>query len=407
MISLVKYFSLHLSQIKQGGLRIVARKTTNLSLIPIAVILTVIVRILSPICLIRIGTLRSNRIGHFTVNTELYLAKRKLCKSKPLGLDIFYLTEPISNKYLGEMWKRLLRINSFAKHVDRINRNIPGHTRHQINLPSDIDNDGILSKTLPQLKFSSDEEILGQKLLQEMGIPAKSPFVCFQSRDSSYLKSIFNNHDYTYHTYRDSKISNCIPAAEALTKRGYYAIRTGYNVKDNLDSKQTMIIDYANEFRSEFMDIYLASKCSFYFGGGPGNVGLFAIFRKALARVNVIPYAGVVSWNPTDIFIPKKLWLNSEHRYMTFKEIFDSNVKNYNSSEDYHKNGITVTENSASEIQGLAIEMDDRIKGRWKDTKENQELQSLFWSLFKSNEQTRIKTRIGTDFLKNNTQLME
>ena len=50
---------------------------------------------------------------------------------------------------------------------------------------------------------------------------------------------------------------------------------------------------------------------------------------------------------------------------------------------------------------------DDRIKGRWKDTKENQELQSLFWSLFKSNEQTRIKTRIGTDFLKNNTQLME
>ena len=63
--------------------------------------------------------------------------------------------------------------------------------------------------------------------------------------------------------------------------------------------------------------------------------------------------------------------------------------------------------NSASEIQGLEIELDDRIKGRWKDTKENQELQSLFWSLFKSNEQTRIKTRIGTDFLKNNTQLME
>jgi len=61
-----------------------------------AIIIVIIVRCLKPIKLIRFGSLRSERIGHFAANTELYLCKKDIELDDPKALDIFYHSSPIS-----------------------------------------------------------------------------------------------------------------------------------------------------------------------------------------------------------------------------------------------------------------------------------------------------------------------
>ena len=55
----------------------------------------------------------------------------------------------------------------------------------------------------------------------------------------------------------------------------------------------------------------------------------------------------------------------------------------------------------------LAIEMDERLKGTWQATKEDEELQTEFWSLFKPSEFNKVfVSRIGADFLRRNRELL-
>ena len=80
-------------------------------------------------------------------------------------------------------------------------------------------------------------------------------------------------------------------------------------------------------------------------------------------------------------------------------------------SEEYEKNDIELEENSSEEIRDLAIEMDERLNKRWKDTKEDLLLQKRFWSIFEENikklnlEETlhgKIKSRFGAKYLRDN-----
>ena len=49
--------------------------------------------ILYPFIKIKVGFLRSDRIGHFTLNTELYLLEKKRNQIK--SIDLFYLSMKI------------------------------------------------------------------------------------------------------------------------------------------------------------------------------------------------------------------------------------------------------------------------------------------------------------------------
>ena len=44
--------------------------------LPIALILTFFLFVIRPLCLIKIGLLHSDRIGHFALNTELFICEK-------------------------------------------------------------------------------------------------------------------------------------------------------------------------------------------------------------------------------------------------------------------------------------------------------------------------------------------
>ena len=101
----------------------------------------IIIRLIRPWFLLRWLGLKSNRIGHFTVNAELYCCERDAGINLPSQkyLDLFYLNKLVCNKQLEKMWRRssliilpswllipVVRVNRF------INIFVPGGNYHEI-----------------------------------------------------------------------------------------------------------------------------------------------------------------------------------------------------------------------------------------------------------------------------------
>jgi len=392
--------------IKKGGITIFFRKLYTAASLLIAIPLIFLVKIIRPLILIRFGCLPSSRIGHFSLNAELYLCERDIDMHGHRTLDVFFYDLPISNQQLKKMLERRLRVCSFVRPMYKLCHLLPGYKDHLISLLSTIDFQGLLSRTQLHFSFTREEELFGQEELKKLGVPQEVPFVCFHTRDSVYLESVFPQKDWSYHNFRNADIRNYIPAAEELVRRGYCTIRMGSIVKEAITTNTARIIDYALN-RSDFMDIYLCAKSRFYLGVSSGPSSLPMIFRTPTVYVNYIPI-GHIHFVAQDLFIPKKLWLRQKGRFMTFREILSSEAKKFQRSEQYEQNGIEVIENTPEEIAAVAVEMDERLKGKWQTTEENEELQRLFWSLYDPSKlREDFLSRIGTEFLRNNRELLE
>ena len=400
-------------QIKYGGINLLWKKITmalsSLPFLPVAIL----IKLLQPFIVIRIGRLITERIGHLAGNTEVYLCERDAginVPQKPF-VDILYHMPTVCNEQLKKMWDRSLKyvvpLNLLM--LERLNRWLSYSKTYLTVMPNhDRDIYGLLGVTKPHLSFTDDEEQLGQEKLQCLGIAEGDSFVCFHARDPAYLRVIHPGIDTSYHDYRDSNIENYLMAAEELARRGYYAVRMGAVVSKKVNTTNPRIIDYAaSGLRSDFMDIYLGAKCSFFISSGTGIDAVPMIFRRLSMFVNFLPLEYGRYWQEGHLFIPKKHWLQKEKRLMTFKEIFDSGAGRFLHSKQFEAQGIELIENTPEEIAMLSIEMDERLNGTWKTNDEDEELQARFWTLFKPSELNGIfRARIGTEFLRAHRDLL-
>lgn len=370
------------------------------------------VRLIRPFYLIRIGGLWNQHIGHYAMCTELYLCNTDLVKKKNKTIDLFYLRSGVnSNNYLTLMWKRKLIIlpSLPLKAISILNYIIPGGKIHDIGLPAfDRDINSILDKTTIHLKFTYEEVQLGEKLIKELGVLNNAPFVCFLVRDDAYY-----NDSYKFTNYRNANINNYLLAAEFLTQNGYYVLRMGAKVKNAFNTNgNKMIIDYAfSGKRTEFMDIYLASRCEFCVTTGSGWDNLANIFRRPIVYTNLLPIADFPSSSERFINIPKSLISQTDEHHLSLNEIISKDLLSTRDLQDYEKKGVKYIENTPEEIKDIVIEMHDRINNFFIETNEDNLLQLKFWKLIIDNnpkDKSGIlmhilpKGRIGNKFLKNN-----
>jgi len=175
-----------------------------------------------------------------------------------------------------------------------------------------------------------------------------------------------------------------------------------------LDSSNSMVIDYASDYRTEFLDIYLSANCSWFLGGNTGINMIPMIFKKPVVQVNYIPLMIPPSWSPNDLFIPKKLWLKTENRFMAFREVLESGASEFLKTEQYQERGIDIIGNSPEEIIAISIEMEERRNNSWQSTKEDEDLQQRFRTLFDAPDlRDATFSRIGADFLRENRELLD
>ena len=372
--------------------------------------LLLLVRIIRPLICFRFGPLLSSRIGHCIANTEVYLCERDQGLHGQGVVDVFYHQRPIANRQLARMWDRTLLVSRVAQPLYELNRFLPGGVAHVISMRENGDRDihGFLAQSKPHLTFTPGEQQEGRRALATMGISEGTPFVCVHSREAGYLRQQFPTQDFRYHDFRDSTIGNFLLAAEALASKGYAALRTGVGVREALASTNPMVIDYATKFRSDFLDVYFGAHCHFYLGDSCGFHSVPMMFRRPVAIVNMVPLGVMPTWGPNDLVIPKKLWRISEQRFLTFREILHSPIGTFARSEDYKAAGIEVCENTPQEITALAMEMDARLAGHWKQDSRDDDLQQQFWSLLpKTRYHGVMRSRIGAEFLRENAHLLE
>lgn len=390
------------------------------ALVAIPALLNVLVlRILRPFVLIRLGALDISRIGNM-YKADWYLSEFHTGRYEKRNFDIFYFTTTgniICNRQWVKMWKRVLRtvpFGRFFKMVHKISILFPGHQAHVIpmNHVSTIVTKEkeklkcILACKKPHLVFTQKEELFGLQALRELGIPENRPFVCFHARDAAYLKVTYPKMSWDYHDYRNSNIDNYIPSAEELTKRGYYAVRMGAAVEGKLPVAKPGVIDYAcNGKRTDFFDIFLGARCEFFICSDTGISIIPEVFRRPAVYVNWTPIRRVSPWVLNGLFIFKKFYSLKEKRLLSFSEIINSNF-GAPEKDFFAEEKIELIENTPEEIRDVAVEMEERLKGTWEIMPEDEPLQERFWALFGPDQLKSPEVRVGAKFLRQNEQIL-
>ena len=429
------YFKLflnkHFSQIMKGGINVFFKKLVSLlylflqlPIYPISILIFIIIILIRPWYLIRWNKLNSGRLGPIASETELYCCERdaNINFPKQRYKDLFYYSKITSNRTLKNMWRRSIVIlpSWLLKPIHLISKFFCSFfgikNIHEINSPINEDRDVFnhFDKFNSHVSFTVDEEVNGREILEKFGLPKNAKFVCLIVRDSGYLERHAKKENlgrWAYHNYRDGDIDRYVMAAEELASRGYYVFRMGINVKKPLKSSNPKIIDYANTgIRSDFMDVYLGAKCSFCVSTSCGFDAIPFLFRRPIAFV-VVPIGWCFTSSEKFLILTKHHINKLTKKELSISEIFLSNVAGSLFSEEYENNNVELQENTPDEIRDLVIEMDNRIKGNWKETEQDILLQKSFWSIFKEctdksdfneNLHGQIKAKFSAKYLRDN-----
>jgi len=387
--------------------RIGLRYLLAIASIPVVLVLGII----RPFVLIRLGYFFSDRIGHFAFDVEYYLCQEQTRKKSKLTLDYFYMLGVPCNSALVTMVKRKVNINNKVALLCQAIGSLPFADSHivrparEINGSRDIEQ--LFHSTPRNLEFSSSEMSAGREYLQSIGLTEGHKYVCLLVRDPAYLATKFDR-DMSYHGYRDSDIKAYEKSAKALTKRGYWVFRMGSIVEKSFDCDDPRIIDYATSTaRSELLDIWLMAHCTFAISTSTGLDAISEVFRIPMIFVNHLPVGNLKTGDSRDIELFKILRWKLDKRRLSLSEHISTGAIYFQSSTRYQDSGLEIEDNTEEDIMGAVLEMEARLAGTWIEEPGDENLQRKFYSIIQSWDlfnyyHGNVRSRISTTFLRNN-----
>ena len=427
----------------------IVNKILGIISIPFALIFVVIVRLISPIIIIRWCAIISTRLGHFAENTNIYLSEKQLGKHDIKGkliFDIFYFYPKICNYQLAKMFKRKILVLPyfFMNNVNYINEFIInkffksnlhdiGYYRTEedlkrvenTNIKSLVDgikknllfpplstNDSLNAQEIEKINisFTQKETEAGNKILKDFGIDIKKKMAGIILRDNDYLKKNYPKIDWSYHKIRHSDFSYYRDCAEKLAKLGYQVIVFGEK-NENFTNKN--IINYSNSvIRSDFMDIFLPSKLNFAVSSATGLDAIPIIFKVPIVEVSVAPLISIRPYTNKIKILFKTYYSKTLARKLTLDEIFKFNLHDLQGND--LNDEIEFIHPSSKEITSAALEIHEELSNNFNNTDEEENLQNNFKIKYKklvdnSSEDRSLRNftaSIGKLFLKNNSYLI-
>lgn len=378
-----------------------------------AVPLVLLIRLIRPIFLVRLGMIGIDRIGN-VYPIMYYLSGMHVNGFKKRQFDIFYFS-PYSSEISNRLWYDLVRrsvyffpIRRLALAVDKINQLFPKFRDHVIDYRHPSKNEVLecVFKYKEPIFMLTDKEVdFGNNSLRDLGITPQDSFICFHTRDSSYLKSLNTKKNWTYHDYRDTSITNYLAAVEMyLDYNKCKAVRTGAVVNEGLASENKNIIDYSlSGKRTEFLDVFLGAKCRFFLSTDCGITIVPESFKRPVIYTNWVSIKLLPHYVSNGIIIMKKWYSLKEKRFLLFEEILKIAEPH---NIDREKLKVKFCDNSSDEIFEAMQEMDARIEGLWESNLEDEELQTVFWNLYGKDIIRSDNMRIGAKFLRRNKKLL-
>lgn len=339
---------------------------------------------------IRMGVLREDRIGHLINTTDILLRRRRRDGVPPRTRTILLAYHP-ANGYLIEMYRRHLTIieSRLLRSASLGFLPILRKTRFFQLLPDDINQHFEWSELDPVLEFTSEEEARGKEALRRMGIGPDDWFVCFHMRDIAYMRDRrgFGTPPVAVDA-RDGDITTYRLAVDRIAAEGGKAIRMGAIVDRPVDFGPA-VIDYARQFRTEFLDIYLMAKCRYFLGSSSGLYSAALAFNKHYASTNYLPYHET-GYGKRTLYIPKLLRRVEDGWLLTFKEMNELGMfivprprwREYNGLEFYRSRGLEFVDSTPEEILDLHRDMVDLMAGT-PPAAEARRLQLTYRSLYR------------------------
>lgn len=358
---------------------------------------------------IRIGTLRSDRIGHFVADAGIQFAK---LSEQPMNqIDLYWLPEHTSNKQWEKMLRRNFKIASWVCYLDFWNNILPGGEAH--HRPSSEtgsrDVEGVIERTNVSMEFLPEENRLGKDWLQSKGWQDGEPFICLLVRDDAFLDSdpLSSNRavDWGYHSYRNSDIATYVHAIEWLVEQGVWILRMGKIMEKPFPSQHEHIIDYAFcPDRSDLLDIWLFANCTGCISTGSGLDAVSYLYDKPIIYLNYSPLTNLISAHES-ITAPKHLIWSKHKETLSLRQYLENG---YHQTQKYTEAGIEIVDLDSEEILEAVQEFWHRIQGNWHVDKEDIYRQRRFWQIFrtwadydKSHGWVHPNSFVGTHFLKN------
>ena len=328
------------------------RRTPLLLAIPPVILM----RLLSPLVLVRIGQTNAGRIGHFAMDIELsLLKKRSYAKSSffPIIFDFYFIDGTPSNSYLMQLWQKEIMFYPkwLLKPIHRLNIKLPGSSKYDVFDGVTHTDLTLLDKFEPILKMSQEDENAALSTLKEIGISRDDKIVCLCVRDSEYLRVTFPETDWNEHDHRDSKISTYARAAELLANKGYKVVRMGSIVSDKLESNSASVIDYANStIRSDMLDVYLFSHAKFIITTSTGMDFLGALFRIPIGMINIVSSFSIFKGEILKSYQPKEMIDTGSGQHVGLEELIERGYEKAYNQSDFISMRVEFIDNSPDDL---------------------------------------------------------
>jgi putative glycosyltransferase (TIGR04372 family) len=257
------------------------------------------------------------------------------------------------------------------------------------------------------LKFENHEVQIGLECLESYGGLTPGKFLCYGLRRESYHQSLISAGVHMLLNVSRNPVEDVY--AEALSRldgESLPIVRMGTDVGFPLgDDKRSKVLDYAWDFRNDFMDCFLLANCRFLLNGSSGIFWLASIFDTRVVNADV--YDVRVICLKKDLQVIQRLWIEDYGRLATLKEMMQYGYYSKDKVQKLKK--IHLVKNTVDEIKAVCDEMNARIDGTWVTTEEDEELQRRYQELivkYSNKPEWNGGGRIGAQFLRENQDLL-
>lgn len=201
---------------------------------------------------------------------------------------------------------------------------------------------------MPAVDIKKAEESLGDY------VDLSRPFVTLHVRETGFYNIVSQN-------TRNAKIETYKSAIEYLIAKGFVVIRIGDASMEKICDLQRDVgpnlFDYANSnLKSELMDCYLLSQCSFMIGCASGPNCIPPLFHRNCVNVNWYLAINAANFMEGDITTLKRLHYCDNEKLVPFEKLLDTPFRWSPARHFLESRGIKLVDNSEEEILETVVE---------------------------------------------------
>lgn len=380
---------------------------------PLSIIFFILIILIKPILQVRIAKFRSDKIGHLSLDYELYLEEkiRKINFPKNRYIDLWIKNPIIANQFLYKLRKNqiilvmnhifdgiLLLINFFKLKDLIIERDNP-----------DADIFYILDNSNTKLTINNEKNFnqKNKKILVKNGYQDKLKIVLINIRDSAFRgPSNFTNYrnTYNYENFNDT--------IDYLIRNNFFVIRVGKAAHYKFPLKKNFIDYPFSSIQSDEMDLYMSKICYFCISTGSGMDSLVRAFRNPVLFTNFVPHGYFNSYGKKNMTIFKHL-IDNDGNKISLNKMLNMDILNNLNGNIFLEKKISFQENSSHEILSATKSMLAYIENNFykKETCDDKLVKDFYTSKIKkkygNTPHNEIYSLICPIFLKSNTYLFD